>query len=419
MAVCVVFWILGVGVTFSQPAPVPLGPRETVKSWHFEDKTVDQVLPWYQAGTEDEKRLARAFAAQSISASRLAMTAKGKWGHDVETQIAHLCSADTFEDDESATLDLHGEHAALKFDVPGMAPLLLVQSNDVWRLDVTSYLRVFGSQVPSVIQYCDQSAAIYDQITADVVAGKYPIAENAIEALKKAVATLPGFTTDLDQLIEKGNKQRFAGDQDGAIVLYNQAIALAPFDAQPYNMRGFSEQEKKDFGKAVADFREAVRLEPNDSIYRNNLANALLKHGEPDLAAVEYNEALRLDPENIVAYMDRGRLRIRRADYAGAIGDLTKAASIKPPYPTVYQFDEGPIDELALIYQLLADAKLKSKDYEGAIAAYTRAISQTGKFSAAFEGRATAEEALGNTDGAKEDRATARQIKDNPNKKPR
>jgi hypothetical protein len=66
----------------------------------------------------------------------------------------------------------------------------------------------------------------------------------------------------------------------------------------------------------------------------------------------------------------------------------------------------------ALMSKMLGDAKVRAKDYEGAISAYTTAISQGSDYSEAYEARAAAEEALGKIDEARKDREAVQRIED-------
>ena len=189
LAFCFICWIW-TDLARSQPTAVPLGPKETLKTWNFVGKTVDEVLPWYQANTNNEKKLARACATQALSTTRLSEAVKAKWGQGVETIVAHLCLTETHEDDDAATVAVDGNEATLDFGISGVAPLFLVQTGVIWRVDMAAYMRALGSKWESARKYCDESSVICDKMTADVIGGKYPTAGQMIDALKKALAPL-------------------------------------------------------------------------------------------------------------------------------------------------------------------------------------------------------------------------------------
>ena len=55
-----------------------------------------------------------------------------------------------------------------------------------------------------------------------------------------------------------GNK----GDQDRAIADYDQAIRLDPGLAHAYANRGSAYTDKMDYDRAIADLDQAIRLDP-------------------------------------------------------------------------------------------------------------------------------------------------------------
>ena len=59
----------------------------------------------------------------------------------------------------------------------------------------------------------------------------------------------------------RGNGYRAKGDNDKAIADYTQAIRLDPKYSYPYNGRGNAYQDKKDHD-ALAEYNEAIRLDP-------------------------------------------------------------------------------------------------------------------------------------------------------------
>jgi tetratricopeptide (TPR) repeat protein len=222
----------------------------------------------------------------------------------------------------------------------------------------------------------------------------------------------------IETIVDAGDAKRFAGDQAGAIDIYNAAIRIAPDYADAYNMRGFSHEDELDYASARVDFAKAVELSPKDSIFRNNLAEALEKLNQDGAAIEQFGEAIRLDPQNISAFMDRGKLRDKQGDFKNAVADFTKAAKIPPPYRTNYKIDDWYVSERALIYKWMGDTKMKMKDYAGAAAAYSNAIDESPKFPQAFEGRAQARAGLDDAAGADQDKAKAEQIREDPDKAP-
>ena len=68
----------------------------------------------------------------------------------------------------------------------------------------------------------------------------------------------------------------------------NRAIA--------YSNRGVAYWKKSEYDRAIADYTEAIALDPNDAIAYSNRGAAYKKRGEVDRAIADYTKAIALDP---------------------------------------------------------------------------------------------------------------------------
>ena len=97
---------------------------------------------------------------------------------------------------------------------------------------------------------------------------------------------------------------------DKAIADYTEAIRLDPKFAEAYYNRGVAYENKGEYDKAIADYTEAIRLDPKYAEAYNSRGFAYGNKGEHDKAIADYTEAIRLDPKYANAYYNRGvRLR--------------------------------------------------------------------------------------------------------------
>jgi tetratricopeptide (TPR) repeat protein len=78
------------------------------------------------------------------------------------------------------------------------------------------------------------------------------------------------------------------------------------YRAIAYNNRGFVWHDKGDLDRAIADYNEAIRLDPKQANAYVNRGVVWREKGDLDGAIAEYNEAIRLDPEQAIAYSNRG-----------------------------------------------------------------------------------------------------------------
>ncbi len=162
-------------------------------------------------------------------------------------------------------------------------------------------------------------------------------------------------------------------EYDRAIPDYNEAIRLDPNHAHAFSARGDAWYAKKDYEKAIADYTVAIGLDPKDAVkyFNRGIAWSCKKHY--DRAIDDYNAAIWLDPVCAAAYNSRGNAWAAKKDYDRAIADYSEAIRLAPKYAAAYN-NRG----------LACSAKM---DYNRAIADYTEAIQLAPKYAGAQQPR--------------------------------
>ncbi len=98
---------------------------------------------------------------------------------------------------------------------------------------------------------------------------------------------------------------------------------------QHYNS-GLASHKKGDFQNALAEFREAVRLNPNDVEARVHIGVVLMDENEVDDAIKQLHAAIQLDPDHAVGHLNLGLALMRKDDLENAIAEFRKAIQIRP-----------------------------------------------------------------------------------------
>src|SRR4029077_8745829 len=92
------------------------------------------------------------------------------------------------------------------------------------------------------------------------------------------------------------------------------------------NERGLIYAKISDHDRAIADFSETIRLEPDDPAGYVNRGGSRLFTGDFDGAIADYSEAIRLNhPELAVLYSNRGNAHAWKQHFDQAIADYTEA----------------------------------------------------------------------------------------------
>ena len=120
------------------------------------------------------------------------------------------------------------------------------------------------------------------------------------------------------------------GDWDGAIAEYREALRLNPDNDIAHANLGAALGNKGDWDGAIAEYREALRLNPNNDGAHANLGWMLGEKGDLDGAVGEYREALRLNPNNDIAHANLAWVLRDKGDLDGALAEYREKLRLNP-----------------------------------------------------------------------------------------
>lgn len=120
-------------------------------------------------------------------------------------------------------------------------------------------------------------------------------------------------------------------NNDRIISVCTQAISASSGNnrAAALSNRGIGYMQKGELDAALADFNEAISINPNDNWSRSSRANLFRLKRNYDRALSELNEIIRRDPNFIGAYADRGMVHQERGDVESARADYRAVLGMK------------------------------------------------------------------------------------------
>lgn len=215
-------------------------------------------------------------------------------------------------------------------------------------------------------------------------------AENFMAALKLDGKYLPAYE-ELAEMYMKKNNYVFA------LTYYNGAIALKDSDVNLLNRRGMCYYYLEKFELAIKDFKEVIKLDPNNYLAYNNRGSAEYNNQDIATASIQdlrlaekdFNKSLQLKPDFELAYRNRGIVRYYMDSLHTAYKDLLYAIQLEPT------------DEKA--HYFLGKLFFKQKSYNIAMQFYDNAIRMVNYKGEMFLDRGLCKMEMGDFKGARAD----------------
>jgi tetratricopeptide (TPR) repeat protein len=147
----------------------------------------------------------------------------------------------------------------------------------------------------------------------------------ALDAFTRAVNSMP---EDASAWLQLGQTYIRLGRETDALSALRQALTLDPGVPEThYALALLFSTPGGDAQRAEAEWREAIRLQPDYSQARMNLANFLFQHNRSDEAAYHFEYALRIRPDYALAHLNYALMLRSMGRKPEAADHLRKAVS--------------------------------------------------------------------------------------------
>ncbi|WP_374306370.1 tetratricopeptide repeat protein [Methylocella sp.] len=179
------------------------------------------------------------------------------------------------------------------------------------------------------------------RVTADIQTGlileTLGRTEDSARVLKRIVSENPG---NADALSALGNLQRAHKQYTDAIATYTSAIDEVNKTGRAgwalYYFRGISYERSKQWPQAEADFREALKLAPDQPLILNYLGYSWVDQGlNLDEAFAMLRRAVELNPTDGYIVDSLGWAHYKLGHYDEAVKELERAIDLKPADPVI------------------------------------------------------------------------------------
>jgi tetratricopeptide (TPR) repeat protein len=158
----------------------------------------------------------------------------------------------------------------------------------------------------------------------------------------------------------RGTGHSRQGRESLSIADFNEAIRLNPKDVDALVNRGIDLFHQGHHRLAIADLDEAIRLDPREETALSTRANVYADLDDFPRAIADYSEVIRLNPKGSDAYYNRGLTRRRQGEDDKALADYDEAIRLDPSSSDVH-------NNRGFIYFRRGDLARAIADYKRAV----------------------------------------------------
>jgi len=342
-----------------------------------------------------QTRLSNEMSYLSLFTLGMVRRAAGDW----EGAIARFSDALNQKTEASSSLNqsLIYFYRGSGYLLKGEYGLTLADFNQTIKLQPT-LAEAYANRVLLYMVKNDYIHALADANQAIKLKPDLALAFNNRGVVYAATGNYDGAISDFSQTIklipkdEKAASDRSNGSQLNPFDSKDRTIPIATFlvtelsDYVVYVNRGFAYFSKGDYSRALADFNQAIQLQPNFTDAYFNRSAVYYIQQDYDRALADLNRVIQLRPDFALAYAKRGSGYFFKDDYDRALSDLNRAIQLQP--------------DSELFHSMRGEVYAKQDDFDHAIADFDQAIKLQPNLADAYRSRGRSYREQGNYDHA-------------------
>ena len=171
----------------------------------------------------------------------------------------------------------------------------------------------------------------------------------------------------VEAYLSRGKAYAKRGNFAEAIADFEEAIRLNPANGELYRERGDSHRARREFATAEEDLTTAIHLDPSDAKAYTLLGWLYKQNGGNERAKSSFERALKLANEAIAAKVDVALARYYRAEALAGLGDYDKAIASYDAAIKAKPEDETAYADRGVIYSIKGDKDRALADFNKAL----------------------------------------------------
>ena len=149
-----------------------------------------------------------------------------------------------------------------------------------------------------------------DNLLQDCALGKKDTARSIAACTSIILNTASAATRRANALVNRGTAYQQLNDARQSIADFSDAITLQPQLAFPWQSRGEAYLQFRDYKNAISDITNAIRIDPKWAFRYHSRANAYREIGDLDRALADYSTAISIDRTHDFRFGDRAGVYI-------------------------------------------------------------------------------------------------------------